>query len=99
MAKTLISDPILPPPPPNFFREFYLYYLGIVPSYHLTQFKGKLMNQTGENGKNPNFRPDFDLSGPNLPPPPKFFCGFYVTSTSSYRLFQAIIRHNFQVNQ
>ena len=26
------------------------------------------MNQTSENGKKPNFRPDFGLFGPNLDP-------------------------------
>ena len=35
MAKTLILTPKI------FFREFYLYQLDIVPSYHPTQFKGK----------------------------------------------------------
>ena len=29
-------------------------------------FKGKLMNQTWENNKKPNFEPDFGLFGPNL---------------------------------
>ena len=33
-------------PPKFFFREFYLYQLHIVRSYHPIQFKGKLMNQT-----------------------------------------------------
>ena len=36
----------------KFFGEFYLYYmLGIVARYYCMQFKGTLMNQTGENGK------------------------------------------------
>ena len=48
MTKTLISDPILEP---FFFREFYLYLLDIVPSYHPIQFKGKLIYQTWEKGK------------------------------------------------
>ena len=30
------------------------------------QFKAKLMNQTWENDKKPNFRPDFGLFDPNL---------------------------------
>ena len=30
------------------------------------QIKGKLMNQTWENGKKPSFGPDFDTFGPNL---------------------------------
>ena len=30
------------------------------------QFKEKLMNQTWQNGKKPNFGPDFGLFGPNL---------------------------------
>ena len=38
------------------------------------------MNHTWENGKIPNFRPDFDPFGPNLGPK-TFFAGF--TSTSS----------------
>ena len=59
------------------------------------QFKGKLMNQTWENGKNPNFGPDFGLFGPNLGPP-NLFVGF--TSTSSYTLFQAIILCNLKEN-
>ena len=51
MAKTLISGPKF------FFREFYFYQLDIVPSYHPMQFKGKLMDQTWENGEEPNFWP------------------------------------------
>ena len=31
-------------------------------------FSGKLTNQTSENGKNPNFEPNFGLFGPNLGP-------------------------------
>ena len=42
MTKTLISGPILGPQ--FFFQEFYFYELDIVPSYHLMQFKIKLMN-------------------------------------------------------
>ena len=64
--------------------------LDIVPSSNLVQYQGKLMmqpwengkipnlNQTWENGKRFNFGPDFGLFGPNLPLPPKFFCGFYL---------------------
>ena len=38
--------------PPNFFGEFYLYYMSdIVARYYCMQFKGTLINQTGENGK------------------------------------------------
>ena len=45
-----------------FFCKFYLYqYLDILLSYHPIQFKGKLMNQTWENGKKPHFGPDFGL--------------------------------------
>ena len=45
----------------QFFCEFYLYLmLDIALSYHPTQFKGKLMNETWENGKKRNFGPDFD---------------------------------------
>ena len=42
------------------------------------QFKGKLMNQTWENGEKPNFRPHLNPFGPNLPPPQFFFHGFYL---------------------
>ena len=67
MAKTLISDPTLGPQ--NFFHGFYFYQqLDNVPSYHPMQFLGKLMNQTSENGKKPNFGPDFGLFGPKLGP-------------------------------
>ena len=46
----------------NFSRGFYPYQmLDIVVSYHCMQFQGKLMIQTQENGKKPNF-------GPNLSP-------------------------------
>ena len=62
MAKTLISGLIFPcTPSPNFFREFYIYYLDIVPSYYPLEFKGKLMNQTSENYKKTNFGSDFGL--------------------------------------
>ena len=33
--------------------------LDIVPSYHCMQSQGKLMNQTGQNGKKPSFSPQF----------------------------------------
>ena len=42
------------------------------------EFRWKLMNQTGENGKKPNFGPNFGLFGPNLGP--KFF---FVCSNST----------------
>ena len=43
------------------------------------QFKGKLMNQTWENGKKNNFGPDFGLGfGRNLVPT-IFFRGFYLS--------------------
>ena len=44
------------------------------------QYKGKLMNQTWENGLKPNFGPNCGLFGPNLGHK-IFFAGF--TSTSS----------------
>ena len=37
------------------------------------QFKGKLITQTWENGKKPDFGPDFNLFGPNLGPQIFFF--------------------------
>ena len=53
--------------PKFFFRTFYLYWkLNIVASYRSMQFQGKLMNQTWENGKNPNFGPNFGTFVPNL---------------------------------
>ena len=42
------------------------------------QFKGKLMNQTWENGEKPNFGPDFYLFGSNLTLK-FFFVGFLST--------------------
>ena len=53
------------------------------------QFKGKLMNQTWENGKKANFGPDFGLFGPSLllplpplpPPRQTFFASFIFTSS------------------
>ena len=39
------------------------------------QFKRKLMNQTWENSKRPNFEPNFGLFGPSLSLQ-KNFCGF-----------------------
>ena len=40
--------------------------LEITASYHCMQFEGKLMNQTGENGKKPCFGQDCGPFGPNL---------------------------------
>ena len=40
--------------------------LDIVASYQCMQFQGKLMNQTWEYGKKPNFEPNFGLFGPNM---------------------------------
>ena len=47
------------------------------PYYHPMQFKGKLMNQTWENEKNPSFMPDFGHFGLHLGPK-NFFCGFFL---------------------
>ena len=58
-------------------------------------YKGKLMNQTWKNKKNPNFGPNFDLFGPNLVQQ-NFFESF--TSTSSWLLFQPIIQCNLKEN-
>ena len=41
------------------------------------QFKGKLINQTWENGKKPNFESDFAPFGPNSSPK-DFFRKFYL---------------------
>ena len=64
---------------PNFEAQ-----LDIAPSYHPLQVKGKLINQTWENGKKPNFGPNFGLFDPNLDPW-NFFAAF--TSTSSCTIF------------
>ena len=40
-------------------------------------FKEKLVKQTWENGKKPNFEPDFGLFGLSLGSP-SFFWGFYL---------------------
>ena len=85
MAKTLILGPVLYPQ--NHFREFYLYLLDIVLSYHLIQLERKLTFLK------PNFGSNFDPISPNLGPS-MFFVGF--TSNSSLTLFQAIILCNFQ---
>ena len=51
----------------NFFPEFYLYQLlDSVLSYYPMQFKGKLKNQTWQNGKKTNFGSHFGSFGPNL---------------------------------
>ena len=57
------------------------------------QFKGKLMNQTWENGKKPNLGSDFGLFDPNVGPQN---LSREFTSTSSYTLFQVIILWNFK---
>ena len=75
MAKTLIFSSLLGGP--IFFCEFYLYQLDIVHSYHLMQFKGKLMNQIWENGKKSNFGSNFGWLSPNVDPQ-NLFCGFYL---------------------
>ena len=65
--------------PQNLFPEFYLYkLLDIVPSYHHVHFKEKLMNQTWEHSKQPNFGPNFGLFDPNLGLQ-NFFRGFSST--------------------
>ena len=40
--------------------------LDVVADYHCMQFQGKLMNQTWENDKKPNFGADFGPFGPNV---------------------------------
>ena len=59
------------------------------------KFKGKLMNQTSENGKKTNFGPNIGLFGPNLVIN-FFFVGF--TSIRCYTLLQVIIVYNFKEN-
>ena len=64
----------------NFYVFSLHYELDIASSYHPMQYIGKLINQTWENSKKPNFGPDFGLIGPNLGPK-IFFVG--LTSTTS----------------
>ena len=54
--------------------------LYIVESYYCVQFQGKLMNQTWENDKTPNFKPDFAPFGPNVGPK-TFFRRIYLIYT------------------
>ena len=67
-----------PPPFPQFLFSWVLPLLVVRHSskHHSMQFKGKVMNQTWENGEKPNFGPDFCQFGPNLGPQ-NFFRGFY----------------------
>ena len=76
MAKDLILDRILAClaqiwASQIFFASFIS--TNIVPSYHPIKFQGKLMDQTWENGKKPNFGFDFGPFSPKFAPP-KFFC-------------------------
>ena len=100
IAKKLVKCPILAPlrqiRAQNFFHRFYLYYmLHIVATYHCTQFQGKLMKQTWENSKKPNFGIDFGPLGPNLG---LNFLFLDFTSTKCYRLLQGITVCNFKEN-
>ena len=53
--------------PPKIFLEFYFHeLLNIVSSYYRMQFKVKLMIEAWENGKKPNFGPDFGPFAPKL---------------------------------
>ena len=53
--------------PPKNFLEFYFHkLLSIVSSYYRMQFKVKLMIETWENDKKPNFGPDFGSFPPKL---------------------------------
>ena len=77
---------------PYFFSIFF-FLLRVLPllvvrhcsKLYPTQFKGKLINQTWENIKKPNFRPDFDPFWPKFDLPKKNFVGF--TSTGCYTLY------------
>ena len=82
MAKKQILEPVLAClaqiwAPKIFLRVLALLLVDIVPSYHLMQFRGKLINQTWENGKKPNFGPEFGPFWPKFSPQ-KFFRGFYL---------------------
>ena len=69
--------------------------LDVVADYHCMQFQGKLMNQTWENDKKPNFGADFGPFGPNVG---LQICFAGLTSSSSYTLFQAIMLCNIKKN-
>ena len=90
MAKNLVLVPILAHFCPNlvaqiFFRWFYLYQmLEIVASYHCMHFQGKLLNQTWENCKKPNFGPNSGLFGQN------FDHQFFFFSSSKIWLCQSL---------
>ena len=79
-----LTTPLPPHLVPRFFLEaggltlLAVRQLDIVPSDHPMQFPGKLMNQTSENGKKPNSRPDFELFGPNMDLQ-IFISGFYLS--------------------
>ena len=96
MAKKLILDPILAClahicAPQHFFA-------GLVRHcsyYYLEQFKGKIMNQTLENDKKPNFGLHF---GPNLVLIFFLFFFFDFTSTTCYTLLEAISVCTFKEN-
>ena len=90
MTNNLILDPILGP---NFFLQVLPLLEGsIVQSHHLMQFKGKLINQTWENGKKKaNFGPNFGLFYPDLGPPSPFFFGFYIVWSYPMQLKRKLI--------
>ena len=97
LAQFWLVGPKYDPSPPfkNCFYGFYLYQqLDIVLSYHLIQFKGKLMIQTSENGKKSNLGPDFGPLWPKFGHQNFFFVFF--SSTIFYTLLQTIIACNFK---
>ena len=72
-------DPDLGPLGPNSGRHDFFIKLVVRHCSKLSsmQFKGKLINQTWENGKKPNFESDFAPFGPNSSPK-DFFRKFYL---------------------
>ena len=85
MAKKLILGPIL-----THLAQIWAanIFLDIVTRYHPIQFKGKLRNQTWENGKKTHFGPDFGPFWPKFGSQKKFMD---FTSTRCTTLLQDII--------
>ena len=80
--------------PNSCHQKLFIKLVVIVPSYHPTQFKGKLMNQTWENCEKPYFRAYFGLFGPNLDP--KFFWKHF--SSTKFRYFRKLSSHALSSN-
>ena len=62
--------------------------LDMVASYHCTQFQGKLMNQTLENGKKHSFGTNFGAFGPK-----NIFLEFYLYYMLNINVLGPILAH------